>query len=138
MPTSRAAFLERAATSGVAIQPLPGNDPALQQVPDQVLADHLRSARAHYLAAQLAARAGRLADARGELDEAEQLDPGLPFASPGAVRALQAELGLGPASEDGLALAPLEQSVRRFPGILLAGLGLIVQSIVRRRDAALR
>jgi uncharacterized protein len=150
MATLRGAFLGLAATMGVAVPALGSNDATLQLIYDQaraghldqaqqmlnrVLIDHPRSARAHYVAAELASRAGRLVVARSELNQAEQLDPGLPFASPGDVRALKAEVGLVLASDDKLALASMEPNFPGISGVLLAWLGTIVWSIVRRRNA---
>lgn len=63
-----------------------------QQMMDQVLRDHPNSAKAHYVAAEIAARQGNAALAREELSGAERLEPGLPFAKPEAVQALKAEL----------------------------------------------
>jgi hypothetical protein len=137
---------------GVAIPALASNDPTLQlinahvraghldqarQMINQVLIDYPHNARAHYVAAELALRSGRLVVARGELNKAERLDPGLPFANPGAVEALKAELGLVLRSNDeAMALASLAPSFPALPGMLLAGLGMIVWSIVRRGKGA--
>ena len=85
--------------------------------------DHLRSAKAHFVAAELASRAGKLSVARGQLQQAEQLDPGLHFASP---QALKAELGVSPASGYEVELGPLRHSYPWFPGILLAALGFLI------------
>src|SRR6202790_2871688 len=63
-----------------------------QQMMRQVLQHHPRSARAHYVEAELFARGGDYQRARQELDTALRLQPGLQFASPESVRALQAEL----------------------------------------------
>lgn len=65
-----------------------------QQMINQVLRDHPNSGKAHYVAAELDARQGNLSLGRVEFNKAEQLDPGLSFARPEAVHALQAELGL--------------------------------------------
>jgi hypothetical protein len=59
---------------------------------DQVLSKHPGSAKAHYVKAELAARDRDTATARSELQAAEQLSPGLPFARPEAVAALRSEL----------------------------------------------
>ena len=101
---------------------------------NQVLMDHPRSAKAHFVAAELASRAGKLNVARGQLQQAEQLDPGLHFASP---QALKAELGVSPASGYEVELGPLRHSYPWFPGILLAALGFLIWAIVRRRRATL-
>src|ERR1700689_2135100 len=57
-----------------------------QQMIDQVLRDHPRSAKAHYVQAELYAKEGKTALARSELSAADELDPGLPFAKPQAVQ----------------------------------------------------
>jgi uncharacterized protein len=151
MATLRAVYLGLAASMGVAIPALASNDPTLQlinahvraghldqaqQMINQVLIDYPHNARAHYVAAELALRSGRLVIARGELNKAERLDPGLPFASPGAVEALKAELGLIRSNDEALALASLAPSFPAVPGVLLAGLGMLVWSIVRRHTGA--
>ncbi len=59
---------------------------------DQVLKDHPSSGQAHYVEAELLARAGQLDQARRELTQAQQLSPGLPFAKRSAVETLQAQL----------------------------------------------
>jgi hypothetical protein len=65
-----------------------------QQMITQVLADHPTSGRAHFVQAELYAREGKAALARSELAAAEQLKPGLPFASPRAVQELKGQIGL--------------------------------------------
>ena len=66
-----------------------------QQMMNQVLRDHPTSARAHFVEAELSARSGNFPKAREELARAQQLDPGLSFAKPQAVSALQRELARG-------------------------------------------
>jgi hypothetical protein len=63
-----------------------------QQMMSQVLKDHPQSAKAHYVEAELYARGREFARARQELDTALRLQPGMQFANPESVRALQAEL----------------------------------------------
>src|ERR1700736_3243812 len=65
-----------------------------QQMITQVLADHPTSAKAHYVQAELYAKEGKASLARSELSTAEQLKPGLPFASPRSVQELKAQLGM--------------------------------------------
>ncbi|MBV8422075.1 MAG: hypothetical protein JOZ26_18865, partial [Hyphomicrobiales bacterium] len=65
-----------------------------QQMMDQVLHDHPRSAKAHYVQSELYAREGKLSLARAELERAEQLEPGLPKEDPRSVAELKSELGL--------------------------------------------
>jgi hypothetical protein len=50
--------------------------------------------RAHLAYASLLAQQGRNREARSELTEAERLEPGLPFASPGTVDELARKLGM--------------------------------------------
>ena len=61
-----------------------GHYPEAQSMMDQVLRDHPNSAKAHFVEAELLARQGKTASAKAELKTAEQLDPGLQFAKPGA------------------------------------------------------
>ncbi len=63
-----------------------------QQMMTQVLRDHPRSAKAHYVAAEIYAKEGNFSLARGEFNVAEQLEPGLPFAKPEAVQALRSQI----------------------------------------------
>jgi len=63
-----------------------------EQMVTQVLQDYPNSAKAHYVAAQVYARAGDFATARRQFTVAESLAPGLPFAAPQSVAALRAEL----------------------------------------------
>ncbi len=115
------------------------NDPSMQQIYDtakaghvaqaqqmieQVLRDHPRSAKAHYVAAELDAKQGNFAAARGELNLAEQIDPGLGFAKPESVDALKTELGLSrarSAAERGPADAPGLRPGRRDASVPVGG-----------------
>jgi hypothetical protein len=63
-----------------------------QQMMNQVLRDHPKSAKAHYIAAELYAKEGKSSLARHELNVAQQLEPGLAFAKSESVRELQREL----------------------------------------------
>ena len=66
-----------------------------QQMMDQVLRDHPKSAKAHYVQAERYAKEGKTALARAELGQAEELDPGLPHENLRSVQALKAQLGMG-------------------------------------------
>jgi hypothetical protein len=66
-----------------------------QQMMDQVLKDHPKSAKAHYVQAELYAKEGKTALARAELTEAEGFDPGLTHENPRSVVALKSQLGVG-------------------------------------------
>ena len=72
-----------------------GNLAEAQQMIAQVLRDHPESGQAHYVAAEIDARAGNLGLARQELHTAESLEPGLP---PRSVQELQQQLGEAPVS----------------------------------------
>jgi hypothetical protein len=105
-----------------------------QQMITQVLADHPTSAKAHYVQAELYAREGKTALARAELGTAEQLKPGLPFASPRAVQELQAQLGVR-GGAGGITTAP---AAPRFPWgtvLILAAVVGILLMVFRRRSS---
>jgi uncharacterized protein len=61
----------------------------------EVLQNHPNSAKAHYIAAELYIREGKLDAARNAFAQAENLAPGLPFAQAESVQRLQAELRTG-------------------------------------------
>lgn len=111
-----------------------------QTMMTQVLKDHPNSAKAHYVAAELDARQGKTVPARDELQTAERLEPGLPFARPDAVSALRAELypQQRVAPVNGAAMAPVYAGGRSgFPWGTALGIGLIVAivwMIFRRRQ----
>jgi hypothetical protein len=63
-----------------------------QAMMQQVLSAHPKSAKAHFVQAELSARQGKMSNARDALASAERLAPGLPFAKPEAVNALRAQL----------------------------------------------
>lgn len=110
---------------------------------DQVLAKHPNSAKAHYVKAEVAARQRDLAVARTELQIAERLAPGLPFAKPQAVSALRAQLDraaernvvvrpVPPAPADSYRAAPAPQ--RSFPISWVLGLlALVVLGVIAVR-----
>jgi hypothetical protein len=63
-----------------------------QAMMDKVLRDHPNSAKAHFVEAELLAKQGRLSNAEAELNTAQRLAPGLPFAKPASVQNLQARI----------------------------------------------
>jgi len=63
-----------------------------QQLMDEVLRDRPNSAKAHYVEAEISARAGNFTRARAELARAQQLDPNGSYAKPEALASLQREL----------------------------------------------
>jgi uncharacterized protein len=114
-----------------------GNLAAAQQMIAQVLRDHPQSGRAHYVAAEIDARAGNYGLARQELQTAQSLEPGLPFASARSVQELQAQLGeAAPLTM----LAPRTvRAGRSHLGlfmILVAG-AVVLWLLLRRRAAAM-
>ena len=106
-----------------------GNIAQAQQMVAQVLRDHPNSAKAHWVAAEVAARAGNVGTARSELARAQALSPGLLFAKPRAVRQLRRELGLAPTA------ARTRHSSNLGWALLLIGGVIVVWMIVRRRMA---
>jgi len=120
-----------------------------QQMMQQVLRDHPDSARAHYVTAELDARAGDFGAARQELAVAEHLKPGLPFAKPQAVSELRAELARGtngrltPNSYTGGASGPVyapapsarASSIPWIPILFGLAVVLVIWMIVSRRRA---
>jgi clan AA aspartic protease (TIGR02281 family) len=63
-----------------------------QRMIAQVLAARPNSAKAHYVQAELYARAGKISQARTELGIAERLQPNMQFAKPRAISELRAQL----------------------------------------------
>jgi hypothetical protein len=96
-----------------------------------VLQQHPNSGKAHYVEAELSAKEGQIDRARSELATARQLAPGLPFARPDAVAALEARISGAPVT----AAHPGNAASQGFPwGLMLFGLGaiLLVFWIVRK------
>jgi hypothetical protein len=82
-----------------------------QDMISQVLASHPGSAKAHWVQAEVFAKAGKNDFARSEVLETERLNPGLTEFSPKAVRELKVQLGL-PVSPD----APVEPPIKNLTG----------------------
>ena len=104
-----------------------------QQLMDQVLRDKPNSAKAHYVEAELSARAGNFARGRQELATAERLDPSGAYAKPEALAALQRELARGEARgpTGNYSVAPPRMVERRsssfpWPIILLVVAGVVI------------
>ena len=109
-----------------------------QQMMDQVLKDHPKSEKAHYVQAELYAKEGKTALARAQLAEAEGIDPGLTHENPRSVLALKSQLGLVSRSTQaprvtGLSSAPAS---RPFPWgtalIFVVVIGLLWMMFRRR------
>ncbi|HKT73244.1 MAG TPA: tetratricopeptide repeat protein [Steroidobacteraceae bacterium] len=111
-----------------------------QQMMSQVLRDHPKSGKAHYVAAEIYAREGNFPVARQELSTAQALEPGLPFAKPESVRELQQELSQSRPTRaaPGYGVAPYTATRSSFPWgfvLVVVGLAALVWLIVRRRTA---
>ena len=63
-----------------------------QSMMDKVLHDHPNSAKAHFVEAELLAKQGLFSKASDELNNAERLQPGLPFAKPEALKNLKSRI----------------------------------------------
>lgn len=111
-----------------------GNLAQAQQMIAQVLRDHPRSGQAHYVAAQIDARAGNFGDAREQLQAAETLEPGLPFANPSSVQELQMQLGQAPLRV--LAPRTVRAEHHSIGLFLILICGAVVLWLVLRRRAA--
>ena len=98
----------------------------------EVLQNHPNSAKAHYVAAELYAKEGKVEAARNHFIKAQNLAPGLPFAQPESVQKLQVQLASG-------AGAPAASQASIFSNPLFWGLiailviGVII--VMKRRKA---
>jgi hypothetical protein len=113
-----------------------GNLAEAQQMIAQVLRDHPQSGQAHYVAAEIDARAGNAGLARQELQTAESLEPGLPFANPRSVRELKQQLGEAP-----LGTLPT-RTVRAHSShlglfLILIGAAIVLWLVLRQRARAM-
>ena len=103
----------------------------------QVLRDHPKSGKAHYVAAELDARQGHLAAARSELEQAESYDPGLPFSKPAAVAELKSELQGGSRSAPVYAAPAYGRPAGGLPWVpilLVIGVIAVIWMFARRRS----
>jgi hypothetical protein len=111
-----------------------GHTAQAQQMMTQVLSDHPQSATAHFVAAEVYARAGDLPTARQELATAERLSPGLPRVKAESVQALQRELTQAQPLRVQRSDAP--RPVFPLRGVLLVVGGLLVLWVIFRRRPA--
>jgi hypothetical protein len=114
-----------------------GNLAQAQQMLAQVLRDRPRSGQAHYVAAEIDARAGNYGLARKELQTAESLEPGLPFANPRSVSELQMQLGEAPVV--GVLAPRTVRATRHSIGLflILVGAAAVLWLVLRRRAASM-
>ena len=105
-----------------------------RQMMGQVLKDHPKSAKAHYVAAEVSSASGDFAQGRKELRVAEELAPGLPFAAPESVRELRDRLSRTSVAHTPPASA---QTAGRFPlGVLalaVVAIGIVLALLLTRR-----
>lgn len=124
-----------------------------QVMMQQVLVAHPDSAKAHFVDAEIAARAGKIQRARDSLARAEKLAPGLPFAKPESVTSLRSMIASGASAstrsdasvdrpmpqQRTSETAPAPASASSFPlglGLALGGGALALVFLLRRRKAA--
>jgi hypothetical protein len=106
-----------------------------EQMINQVLLDRPQSSRAHYIAAEVYARAGDYARARAELSTAEQLEPGLPRENPNSVGELRDELSSARVPQAFTVVRPHERGGLPWGFIILVALGLGAVWLIARRRA---
>ncbi|MGZ4968777.1 MAG: tetratricopeptide repeat protein [Methylobacter sp.] len=113
-----------------------------QSMMDKVLHDHPNSAKAHFVEAELLAKQGLFSSAGVELNTAERLQPGLPFAKPEAVNSLRSRISSvsnGTTVQPNAAGQSIPSSIKDWmPAILLIlGIGLVVFliGIMSRRNS---
>ena len=98
----------------------------------EVLQNHPNSAKAHYVAAELYAKEGKVEAARNHFIKAQNLAPGLPFAQPESVQKLQVQLA-------STQVAPVASQTSIFSNPLFWGLIAIlvigVVMVMKRRKA---
>ena len=105
-----------------------------QVMVQQVLITHPKSAKAHFVQAELFAHRGSMDKARESLREAEALAPGLPFAKPEAVQALRAQLQTKPVPVASAKPVPHQVSNDwMVPALLAAGAMVVGYMLFRRR-----
>jgi hypothetical protein len=89
-----------------------------QEMITRVLANHPKSAKAHWVQAEVYAKANKTSLARSEVLEAERLNPGLSEISAKAVRQLKTELGLIEGADKPGSLETRIPLVRRSGGLI--------------------
>lgn len=115
-----------------------------QVMVQQVLVAHPKSAKAHFVQSELYARQGNLPKAREALATAQTLAPGLPFAKPAAVQALQNQLATHPVATSTNTVAPYTAGAQPsgqpsgswlMPALLAMGVVAAGYFIFRRKPA---
>ena len=131
--TSNAAFAE--ATLPEVYQAVQSGQMAKADVMmKEVLQNHPNSAKAHYVAAELYLKEGKLEVARNHFIKAQNLAPGLPFAQPESVQKLQVQLASGAGSSVAGSSSSSIFSNPLFWGLIaILAVGVII--VMRRRKA---
>lgn len=113
-----------------------------QVMVQQVLVAHPKSAKAHFVQSELYARQGNLSKAREALSMAQGLAPGLPFAKPEAVQALQSQLAARPVTSPATKVTPISAPAQPqssgswlLPALLAVGVIVAGYFIFRRKPA---
>jgi hypothetical protein len=97
------------------------------QMVEQVLKVHPESAKAHYVDAEILVRQGDLSDAKNELDKAEKLAPGLPFAKPQAVQSLKQHIESSSTAPMSSGMEGSSQQPAKFPWMMIIlGVGALL------------
>ncbi len=110
-----------------------------ERMMDIVLKAHPDSAKAHLIDAEILAKDGQMSQAQAELDAAEKIEPGLPFAKPAAIHELQARIASGRSAAPVTETTVSKPARPHFPwGLMLlgllaiAGIYLVVRAISAR------
>ena len=114
-----------------------GNLASAQQMMMQVLREHPQSGRAHFVAAEVDARAGNYGLARKELHTAQRLDPDLAARDGRGVRELQQQLGEAPVGVLAQQTVRASHSSRLGLFLILIGAAVVLWLVLRRRAAAM-
>ncbi|WP_255537684.1 tetratricopeptide repeat protein [Polynucleobacter sp. AM-25C3] len=100
----------------------------------EVLQNHPNSAKAHYVAAELYLKEGKVEVARNHFIKAQNLAPGLPFAQPESVQKLQVQLASGAGSSVANSSSSSIFSNPLFLGLIaILVVGIII--VMKRRKA---
>ena len=114
-----------------------GNVAQAQQMMTQVLNEYPRVGRAHFVAAEVDARAGNYGLARQELRTAEALDPTLAAKDARGVAQLQQQLGEEPVGVLAQQTVRPSHSSRLPLFLILIGAAVVLWLVLRRRATAM-
>lgn len=99
----------------------------------KVLQDHPKSAKAHFVHAELLLKEGKIAAARSALARAEELAPGLPFAKPDTVSSLRRSFEAAAVSVDKPAVGSVTRPMAteaREPAKAVGGFGIFPMAVL--------